>query len=624
MSKIILIAASFIAMTLGFQSNAISQTSSLTAPEAQFSEAMELFRNSDFSKAHELLDRFIDQRLTAPEWKNAPVDDSWIEALKADAECCLQLEEYQRAITIYDNLERLDASDAQIASNRGLCYQAIGQWIPALDNYRLAQQREPDELLHRLVLAKALVTAPHASLRDSKEAASLLKGLKQPLPNTAAVLEIQAALSAEDGDFDQAVKIQSQAVSLEREKDSKELANGILNLYQRRIRFPFIDEEAEPMTELERTQAISAGTVMVRVRGRVSYSLDDQTGSAPRVIENQHAGIVLNDRGDILITCTSLSIPYTVEPTWNSVDGAEWIEGPFIEVYQSTPSPQGAETFGRAEVKAIDEATGLALIRLTEYPRRETRRKLIPLRLNPTYVPDNTEDVIENGLTVQLNVWSPRQPENHLEVLVEEKPFGEIRFQSFLRKLEVHPNQRITTQNRWNAPQSRRVGSWSRLKTTDLTVGAPIVNASGDCIAMVDRLNGENGLFEIGISADVISRVGAKLLSFGSVERAVVPVKVTAVELEQFSGKIDEENEPPIRSLKGMEIYETNGSPAVPSDITGLIITHVNQDATPHDMAWEAALEKAARRGLTSLTCTVFDFRRSESKRIEIPIQAPK
>lgn len=624
MSKRCLIMASMFAATLGFQSEVFSQNLSPKTPEFQISQAMEFYRNSDFKKAHEHLDRFIDQRLTSPLWKNVPIDDTWIEALKADAECCLQLAEYERAVTIYDNLERIDASDALVASNRGLSYQELNQWIPALDNYRLAHQREPDNLLHRLVLAKALVTAPHANLRDPKEAESLLTGLKQSLPNTAAVLEILAAIAAEKGDFDRAVKLQTQAVALENENDSRELLNGLLNLYQRQGRFPFIDEEVEPLSEHERTKAISAGTVMVRVRGRAYFKINNQTGTAPRVMENQHAGIVLNDRGDFLIACTTLAIPYTVDPTWNSVDGAEWIEGPFIEVYQSTPCPQGVATLGRAEVKGIDEATGLALIRLTEYPSSDVRRKLAPLRLKPTYLPDNTDELIKDAMTLQFNVWSSQQPASHTEVLTEEKAFDEIRFQSFLRNSEVHPNQLTTTLNRWNAPQSRRVGCWTILKTSGLTVGTPVVNSAGECIAMVDRPNGENGLFDAGIPAEVISRVAAKLLSYGKVERTIVPIMVTAVEVEKISDKSKEENQQAVKFLRGMKISETMGPPTVPNNITGLIITHVNQNATPHDMAWEIALEKAAGRGQSSLICTVFDVRQQVSKEIEIPIQAPK
>ncbi len=603
----------------GIHCRAYSQPTLRPFSDPKLTEAMIRYEQGEYEEAHERLALYINQRLASPAWKNVPVDDSWITALKAYAECCLEFEDYRGAIVTYDNLERLDASDASIASSRGFCYEQLGEWLPAIDNYRLAHAREPDDISHRVILAKTLVTAPHVSLRDGREASELLAEVEKGLPNNPTIWEVQAAVAAETGEFDRAVELQSMIISVVTEADVKQKAARLRNLYQTKTRYPFVTEELEPLSELERTQAISAGTVIVRVRGRAMYDINDRSACVPRVIDYQHAGLVLNDRGDFLIPNSSLAIPYSIDPTWESLDGAQWIEGPFIEVYSSTPSPEGVISLGRAEVKAKDDATGLALIRLMEHPTEDIQKKLIPIRLEQSF--DSTGgDSIDEMTTIHLHVWSPREQENHTQPMTEDMPFGEIRFRPTLHKAEVQDVLFMTTYNRWNEPHSQRVARWISVKASELTIGSPVINQAGECVAMIDEVVTDAGLEKTGIPAEVISRVAAKLLSFGKVERAKVPVNVYSTLYEEFSDEVDDTPQVAVLSVSGMQIYEVPGDEAKEREWMAMIITHVDDIATPDNATWEVALERAARLRSKSLTCTVFDVTRNETKSIEIPI----
>ena len=60
----------------------------------------------------------------------------------------------------------------------------------------------------------------------------------------------------------------------------------------------------------------------------------------------------------------------------------------------------------------------------------------------------------------------------------------------------------------------------------------------------------------------VISRVAAKLLSFGKVERAKVPVNVYSTLYEEFSDEVDDTPQVAVLSVSGMQIYEVPGDEA--------------------------------------------------------------
>ncbi len=596
-------------------------TQSKLPSEVDRTAGMRLYKAKEYSLACERFEQYIYDQLLSSNRNELRASQAWVEVLMAYAECCFKLEQYRKAITAYDYLERMNTGDAATATMRGICYQSLEQWIPAIDNYRLAFVRQPKVGIHSTLLARALLTAPHASLRDAKEAANVLEGVLRETPKNTMILELEAMIASESRDFDKAVQLQSEAVALAKDENEKTKSSALLGLFRREIRYPYFNDAPEELDELKLTQAVSAGTVFVRVRGRAAYLIDDRSGSAPRVIEHQHAGVVLDDSGNFLISTASLSIPYTSDPTWKSTDEARWLEGPFIEVYASTPSPEGVVSLGRAEVRGQDQATGLALIRLIEPLDAKKRRMLSPLPFQPIY---RTEQVKpESKMTaLSLHTWSSRQPEDHAAILSQTAPFSEIRFRPEVQSVEVNTNHLVRTKNRWHEPQSKRVCVCNDLTARQLTVGAPVVDAAGECVSMVDEVMTDHGLVKVGIPAETLSRVAARLLSFGQVRRAGVPFSVSAVELEQYSGKDVSADKKPLRSLRGMEIYDVLGRTKAERELAGLVITHVNDEATPYDSAWEAALEKAARLKQKSLICTTFNYMKNVTKTIEIPVEA--
>jgi tetratricopeptide (TPR) repeat protein len=115
----------------------------------------------------------------------------------------------------YDRVIRIIPKDADDYAVRGRAYFKKGNYKEAASAFEKALQLSPnnDSALGRLALFRA--TCPDASLRNGKEAIRMsmraceLTGWKEP----AAIFTLAAAY-AEIGDFNQAVKYQTQGIEM--------------------------------------------------------------------------------------------------------------------------------------------------------------------------------------------------------------------------------------------------------------------------------------------------------------------------------------------------------------------------------------------------------------------------
>jgi tetratricopeptide (TPR) repeat protein len=125
------------------------------------------------------------------------------------------IEKFNKAVADYDRVIRIIPKDADDYAVRGRAYFKKGNYKEAASAFEKALQLSPnnDSALGRLALFRA--TCPDASLRNGKEAIRMsmraceLSKWKEPYR-----IEALAAAYAETGDFDKAVKYQTQAINM--------------------------------------------------------------------------------------------------------------------------------------------------------------------------------------------------------------------------------------------------------------------------------------------------------------------------------------------------------------------------------------------------------------------------
>ena len=128
------------------------------------------------------------------------------------------IEKFDKAIADYDRVIQIVPKDAEDYAARGNAYFAKDDYKAAVSSFRKALQLSPnnDPALGGLAWLKA--TCPDASLRNGKEAIRMstraceLSKWKEPDH-----IEALAAAHAETGDFDEAVKYQTQAMNVKSE-----------------------------------------------------------------------------------------------------------------------------------------------------------------------------------------------------------------------------------------------------------------------------------------------------------------------------------------------------------------------------------------------------------------------
>jgi tetratricopeptide (TPR) repeat protein len=125
------------------------------------------------------------------------------------------IEKFDKAIADYDRVVRIAPNDSDDYAARGRAYFKKGNYEEAASAFQKALQLSPSNDFALGGLAWLKATCPDASLRDGKEsirmstrACELSKWSEQDH------LQALAAAYAESGDFDQAVKYQTQAIKM--------------------------------------------------------------------------------------------------------------------------------------------------------------------------------------------------------------------------------------------------------------------------------------------------------------------------------------------------------------------------------------------------------------------------
>jgi tetratricopeptide (TPR) repeat protein len=127
----------------------------------------------------------------------------------------IKTREIEKAINDFGMAIKLAPNQHVTYLSRGLLFVSEKQFGRALEDFRDASRQGPDDFECHRSLAWLLATCPDSRFRDGKQAlaeatrACTLTGWKN-----GSCLEAMAAASAEVGDFDSAVKWQSQALDL--------------------------------------------------------------------------------------------------------------------------------------------------------------------------------------------------------------------------------------------------------------------------------------------------------------------------------------------------------------------------------------------------------------------------
>ena len=119
-----------------------------------------------------------------------------------------------KASADYDRVTRLNPRDANDYMFRGFAHFAKGNYKVAAADFEKAAQLSPRDYDALLSLAGFQATCPEDSLRNGKEALEKsLRACELSRWQSADAVDTLAAAYAEIGDFDRAVKYQTQAIN---------------------------------------------------------------------------------------------------------------------------------------------------------------------------------------------------------------------------------------------------------------------------------------------------------------------------------------------------------------------------------------------------------------------------
>lgn len=159
----------------------------------------------------------------------------------------IEKKDYDKAIADYDESIRIFPQYGLAYRNRAGCRIKKKEYAKAKEDLEKSIEIAPEVPYAYNTLARLLATCPDAKVRDGKRALEIAKKANGMMAGVnGAFLDTLAAAHAENGDFDEAVKVMQKAFAdpyFATEKDKADEARQRLQLY--RDKKPFRDEGKE-------------------------------------------------------------------------------------------------------------------------------------------------------------------------------------------------------------------------------------------------------------------------------------------------------------------------------------------------------------------------------------------
>lgn len=162
------------------------------------------------------------------------LDQKFAEAHATQAAALLRLQRKEEALQAMDTAILLEPADAGLLHNRAVVLTALGMHEKAAQDYERVLQLNPHSGGTLNNLAWLLATAPDSTLRDGPRARALAMRAVA-VGTTGAWLDTLAAAHAECGDFQAAIKIETEA--LEKSHPPNPAFRERINIYREQMTY---------------------------------------------------------------------------------------------------------------------------------------------------------------------------------------------------------------------------------------------------------------------------------------------------------------------------------------------------------------------------------------------------
>ncbi len=125
----------------------------------------------------------------------------------------------ESSIKYYTQAIKINPKNTWAYSNRGYAYQTNGEYGKAIEDYTRAIEINPKDVLLYNNISWLLATCPDDKYRNGDKAIEFIKKAKQLQASNHIIWNIMAAVNAEIGKFELAVKNQEKAIEMLSEKD---------------------------------------------------------------------------------------------------------------------------------------------------------------------------------------------------------------------------------------------------------------------------------------------------------------------------------------------------------------------------------------------------------------------
>ncbi len=567
------------------------------------------YDNKDYERAFHSFKSFLPKY-----WDETQPAEEIILALDQYASCCMQLREYSQTIEALDRLGKWKDTPS-IHNRRAHCFESLGRHAAAADEWRRAIAMEPQDVYMRVWLASLLATSPDSQVRNGNEALSLLKGFDSQIKEFPMIAMTIAAAAAEIGDFELAVSKQEEFIQVSENPTHVDKAKKLLELYRNKIRPPFFFDKAEALPEAEIRRTLELGVVVVQVRGRIVHEERVRGYCQFEVVEREHAGTVLDAKGLVLVSASTIGIVPQAEDIVSPGQVSSWLEGPFIDVYLPTTSGQSPKLLGKADIIGLDEATGIGMVRIQPSSSTDALKDLRAIPLPSSDRPRSNKQATYFSLEMEdRGLISKKAEESIAEVVTSNTPPLpplHHKFTSLTAEENFHSWHRQNSSSHSPIFLSQVVD----LQDTQLRIGTPVVNEAGECVAIVAPIISRKRMNRrIGIPASVIDRVSAKLASYGWVDRVSLPFLLSSVAKEI---KVDNDT----KLLAGIHVTDVLRPEKIYRDFLDQVILSVDGIPTSTTTDWLVAMEKAKARGDETIRCEVTDLSFEVTRTMLLPIQ---